>query len=121
MAATTITNAKMVRNAATAMPTAGTVAANEGVIVSVAHPDEKMLLRLVNTDSSATHTAVIVKGNALQGVADLEIPLAPSADVVVVVESGKFVNVSGDNKGKLIVKDKKTTATNIKVSAIQLP
>ena len=94
MAATTITNGVVTLNASTAMPTAGTVAAGEGVVVNYDKASDRVLLRIQNSNTSATHTAVIVKGNALQGVADMEITLAASADVVAVVETGRFKTIS---------------------------
>ena len=121
MAATTITKAVITRNAATAMPTAGTVAANEGALVTYDKADQNILLILKNNITNATHTAVIVKGNALQGVADLEISIAASSEVVTMIESGRFANVSGTNKGKILVKDKSTSGTAIEVAAIVLP
>ena len=121
MAATTITKAVITRNAATAFPSYGTVAANEGTLVTFDKDDQKILLMLKNNITNATHTAVIKAGNGLQGVADLEIPIAQSSVVGVVVESGKFKNVSGTNKGKVLVQDKSTAGTAIEVAAIDLP
>lgn len=121
MALTTVTKTVITRNAVTAMPTAVTVATNEGAYVTYDKDDQKILLILKNNITNATHTAVIKKGNGLQGTADLEITLAASAEVVTVIESGKYVNVSGDNKGKIIVRDKATDTTTIDVKAIALP
>lgn len=119
--AATITKAVITRNAATALPTAGTVVANTGLLVTFDKDDQKILLILKNNVTNATNTAVIKKGNGLQGVSDLEIPIAASSTVVTVIESGRFKNVSGDNKDRVLIQDKSTTGTSIEVSAIDLP
>ena len=122
MALATITKTVVTRNAATALPSYVTCATNEGAFITFDADDQKILLKIKNQITNATHTAVIVAGNGLQGTADVEFTLAASTEVVTVLESGKFVNVSGDNKGKVIVKDKSTTNTNaIAVAAIALP
>lgn len=122
MALATVTKAVVTRNAATALPSYVTCATNEGAYITFDKDDQKILVRIKNQITNATHTAVVVAGNGLQGTADVEFTLAGSAEVVTVLESGKFVNVSGDNEGKVIVKDKSTTNTNvIAVAAIALP
>ena len=122
MALATVTKTVVTRNAATALPSYVTCATNEGAYITFDKDDQKILVKIKNQITNATHTAVIVAGNGLQGVADLEIPIAQSSEVVTVIESGRFVNVSGDNDGKVIVKDKSTTNTDaIAVAAIVLP
>jgi hypothetical protein len=122
MAATEITNTVLKRNEAKAMPTAATVAKTDGALVTFDKDDQKILLLLKNNVSNATHTAVIKAGNGLQGVSDLEVTLAGGAEACVVVESGRFKDVSGDNKGKVnIVSKDTTTGTQIDVRAIVLP
>ena len=122
MAATEITNTVLKRNEAKAMPTAATVAKTDGALVTFDKDDQKILLLLKNAVSNATHTAVIKAGNGLQGVSDLEVTLDGDAEACVVVESGRFMDVSGDNKGKVnIVSKDTTTGTQIEVRAIVLP
>lgn len=122
MAATVITNTVLKRNEAKAMPTAATVAKGDGALVTFDKDDQKILLLLKNNVTNATHTAVIKAGNGLQGVSDLEITLDKNAEACVVVESGRFMDVSGDNKGKVnIVSKDTTTGTQIEVRAIVLP
>jgi len=122
MAATKITNTVLKRNEAKAVPTAATVAKTDGALVTFDKDDQKILLLLKNAITDATHTAVIKAGNGLQGVSDLEVTLAGSAEACVVVESGRFMDVSGDNKGKVnIVSKDTTTGTQIAVRAIVLP
>ena len=122
MAATAITNTVLKRNEAKAMPTAATVAKTDGALVTFDKDDQKILLLLKNNVTNATHTAVIKAGNGLQGVSDLEVTLDAGAEACVVVESGRFMDVSGANKGKVnIVSKDTTTGTQIEVRAIVLP
>ena len=127
MSATAITKTVVTRNAATAVPSAATVAKTDGALVTFDKDDQKILLLLKNNITNVTHTAVIKAGNGLQGVSDLEVTLVGSlaegtSEACVVVESGRFVDVSGDNKGKVnIVSKDTTTGTQIEVRAIVLP
>lgn len=121
MSATAITKTALTINTAAAAPSAATVAAAEGALITYDKADQKILLLLKNNITNATNTAVIKAGNGLQGVSDLEVTLAASAEKVIVIESGKYMNVSGDNKGKVNVQDKVTTTTTIEVRAIVLP
>ena len=126
MGATAITKVEVTRNAATNVPTAATVAKTDGALVTFDKDDQKILLLLKNNVSNATHTAVIKAGNGLQGVSDLEITLTGTEttegnEKAVVIESGRYVNVSGDNKGKVNIVSADTTGTQIEVRAIVLP
>lgn len=122
MSATAITKTVVTRNASTAVPSAATVAKTDGALVTFDKDDQKILLLLKNNITNATHTAVIKAGNGLQGVSDLEVTLAGSSEACVVIESGRFVNVSGDDKGKVnIVSKDTTTGTQIEVRAVVLP
>lgn len=120
-----VTSAVCVRNAATTMSAYVNPAENEGVYVDAGADDQKVLIFVKNATTNATHTAVICKGNGLQGVKDLEITMAatnPGLTKVIVVESGAYKFLSGDNKGKILIKDKSTTNTNlISVAAVVLP
>ena len=127
MAATAITKTVVTRNAATNVPTAATVKNLEGALVTFDKDDQKILLLLKNNVSNVTHTAVIKAGNGIQGVSDLEITLTGTDttagnEVAVVIESGRYMDVSGDNKGKVnIVSKDTTTGDQIEVRAIVLP
>lgn len=127
MAATAITKTVVTRNAATNVPTAATVKNLEGALVTFDKDDQKILLLLKNNITNVTHTAVIKAGNGIQGVSDLEITLTGTDttagnEVAVVIESGRYMDVSGDDKGKVnIVSKDTTTGTQIEVRAIVLP
>lgn len=105
------TSAELKLNAAVDMADFVSPAANEGVYVNAENGDHNLRIHIKNLDATTTQAAIIKKGNGLQGVADLEISLAPSAEKVLVVESGRFKNVSGDHKGKILIIDKNTANT----------
>lgn len=127
MAATAITKTVVTRNAATNVPTAATVAKTDGALVTFDKDDQKILLLLKNNVTDATHTAVIKAGNGIQGVSDLEITLTGTNttagnEKAIVIESGRYMDVSGTNKGKVnIVSKDKTAGNQIEVRAIVLP
>lgn len=122
MTAAAVTSAVIGRNAATAMGTFVQIPTNDYAAVDAGKDDQKICIHIKNSITNATHTAVIDKGNGLQGVKDLEISIAPSSEVVIVVESGAYKQVSGDNKGKILIRDKSTTNTNaLQVAAVVLP
>lgn len=122
MAANAVTNTVLAFNEAAAVPSAVTTAKGDGVLVTYDKPDQKILLLLKNAITNVTHTAVIKAGNAIQGVSDLEVTLNGGAEKCVVVESGRFIKASGEDKGKVnIVSKDATTGTQIEVRAIVLP
>lgn len=122
MAVSAVTSAVITRNAATANGAFVQIPTNDSCAVDATKDDQKILIQIKNAITNATVTAVISKGNGIQGVKDLEIPIAQSTTVVTVVESGAYKQISGDNKGKILIKDKSTTNTNaLQVAAVVLP
>jgi hypothetical protein len=121
MATTAITPEALTRNTfdldALAM-TAPTTAA-DGFLVDVSgYTDHKILLVFQNS-GAVDRTATIKKGNGLQGVADLVSGnIAASKFGAIAVESGKFKNVSGANKGKVLIIP---SHAELKMAAIVLP
>ncbi len=61
--------------------------------------DNKMIL-VINADSATDLT--VKAGNGIQGVCDLTLTV-PKGVSLVKLESGRFKNVSGENKGKIVV------------------
>lgn len=76
--------------------------------------DHKTMILLVN-DGTSTLTATIKAGNGIQGVADLTVSLAAGKFTFVCPESGRFKNMTGNDKGKVII-----TGT-AKVAVFELP
>jgi hypothetical protein len=100
--------------------TAATTAA-DGFLVDVsAYADHRILLVFQNTNAAdAARTATIKKGNGLQGVSDLASGNIPAAKFgAITVESGRFKNISGTNKGKILVVP---SHAELKMAAIVLP
>lgn len=64
--------------------------------------DDQTVLVLNNTDSTAK-TVTIKAGNGIQGVND-EVLTVPAGINLIKLESGRFKFVTGDNKGKIVLK-----------------
>ena len=99
---------------------AATTAADGFTIDVSGHADHKILMLFQNTNSGTTARTVTVKrGNGLQGVKDLASGDIEAGEVgAVVVESGHFLNVSGDDKGLLKVVP---SHAELKMACIILP
>jgi hypothetical protein len=81
--------------------------------------DGKVLVMLINNDSGNATTCTINIGNGLQGTgSDITVSLAASETEVICLETGRFLNVSGTNKGKIFFED---AAADTKVIAYELP
>lgn len=93
------------------------VDATSGAELTMAAGDDKYLILVQNAATSAK-SVTIKKGNGLQGVADLTKSLEESSYTALVIESGHFKNVSGDDKGKVIITG---GSADIKVAVFKLP
>lgn len=112
-----VKNTELVRNEAKEIETA--VDTSAGASVDYTNKsDGRILLMITNENASDAKKATIVKGNALQGVEDLEISIPAGKTYGIVIESGKFENVSGENAGKVVIKGE---STDITVQAVELP
>ena len=76
--------------------------------------DHKTMILLVN-DGGNTATATVKAGNGIQGVNDLVVSLDAGKFTFVCLDSGRFKNMSGTDKGKVIL-----TGT-AKVAVFELP
>ncbi|MEA4831921.1 hypothetical protein SDC9_129706 [bioreactor metagenome] len=117
MAIQAITNAALTAFNTTAdfpAAVAASVAA-DGVTIDATGRDDKLLIYIENTDSVNAESAIIKKGNGIQAANDLTVSLAASAKKVIQLESGAFKNVSGTNKGKILIIP---SSTDVKFSAI---
>lgn len=119
MAIAKITNTELIRNEAKEVISAVAVDSTEGASVDYTNQsDGRILLMITNGNASAAKKATIIKGNSLQGVEDLEISIPAGKTYGIVIESGKFVNVSGENKGEVIIKGE---SADITIQAVELP
>lgn len=117
MAIVNITKVNVPLNGAVKIPaTVAITAPADGAIVAYDNADHKVLLMIKN-NGAASQNATIKKGNTIQGVTDLVLAIPTGETHCVVIESGRFVNVSGPNKGKIQI----IGATDIQVAAIVLP
>ena len=123
MTVAAVTSAVIKRNAATATGAFVQCPTNDACAIDATKDDQKILIQITNNaTTAATHTAVIDAGNGLQGMADLEIPIEGETTVVTVVESGAYKQMSGDNKGKILIRDKSSANTDaLQVAAVVLP
>lgn len=77
--------------------------------------DAKVVIVFENT-SGESEDVVIRKGNSIQGTCDLTLTIGAGEKHAICVESGKFVNVSGEDKGMLVFE----ASANIKAFYIVL-
>ena len=96
---------------------AGVIDTAEGAEIDYSARDDKMVVIMTNSGGSAAKVTVKA-GNGIQGVNDLEIEVQPDASAVLTLESGRFKNVSGPDKGKVIMT---SDADGVGVMAFKLP
>ena len=112
------TNSVIIRNEATVLEDAVALKTT-GLAMDYSNKSCGKILILINNTGSATKKATIIKGDSLQGTEDMEISVVNGTTVGVVIESGKFVNVSGENKGFVVIKGE--DSTSLKVQVVELP
>lgn len=71
--------------------------------------DDKVVLVIVAT---ADTTLTVKAGNGIQGVADHTLTV-PTGTSLVKLESGRFKNVTGENKGKIVVESPGTPSVGV--------
>ena len=113
-----VTNTVLVRNEAKVLEDAVALKI-AGVTVDYENKSCGKILLIISNEGAAAKKATILKGNSLQGTEDLEVSVTNGKSVGIVIESGKFENVSGDNKGKVVIKSEDDTS--LKVQVVELP
>ena len=113
-----VTNTVLTRNEAKVLEDAVAIKM-AGVTVDYENKSCGKILLIISNGGAAAKKATIVKGNSLQGTEDLEISVTNGKSVGIVIESGKFENVSGDNKGKVVIKGEDDTSLTVQV--VELP
>ena len=91
--------------------------ANTDTALEWPESDEKMILVLQNTATSAA-TLTVKSGNGIQGVVNKALTVPASSVCVVKLDSGRFKNVSGPDKGKVILA---ASAAGVGAMALKLP
>lgn len=94
------------------------VDATDGAEIAWKERDDKYLLFIQNINASAAKTATIKAGNGIQGVNDLEVSIPAANFTFVAIDSGRFKNVSGTDKGKVVITG---ASADIKVACFKLP
>lgn len=79
----------------------GTVDATDGAYFTMTGQDGKVLILL--QASTADASVSIKAGNGIQGVKDYTFTVASGKTQIITIESGRFKNVTGANKGKVII------------------
>lgn len=89
----------------------------DGAEFEMKERDDKYLILIQNVATS-TKKVTILHGNGIQGVCDIESDVMANSYKFVSIDSGRFKNVSGANKGKVIITG---TSADIKVAVFKLP
>ena len=123
MAATEITPIKLTSFNTITKETAATdfeaIDGTHGAYFVMAKGGDKYVIGIKNAVSvSGNKTITIKAGNGLQGTNDISLTLAKDEIAWVALDSGKFKNVYGENKGKVILTG---TDNNLQVKVIELP
>jgi len=122
MAATEITPIKLTSFNTITKEAAATdfaaIDATDGAYFVMAKGGDKYVIGIKNAASTGDKTITIKAGNGLQGTNDISLTLAKDEIAWVVLDSGKFKNVYGVNKGKVILTG---TDNNLQVKVIELP
>ena len=83
------------------------------------HKSGKVLLKIANTNSSASATVRVVGGtNATTGGHDLSLTLAASAEKLICLETGKYGHLEGEYSGFIVLTG---AAATLKVAVVELP
>ena len=87
-----------------------TALTTDGITLDFDGVDENCLL--IFTGTAADDTITVLKGDHIQGVTDVKLATGISANGygVVALPAMEFKNVSGTNKGYIVVKGKTTTS-----------
>jgi len=99
MARDAVTVTALALNAVTNTPAGTTISTTNGAVITPGGAARKLLIRITNTITNATKTATIKAGvnpPALQqAVGDLALVVPQSGDVLVTLESARFMQADG--------------------------
>ena len=94
---------------AIATPALVALTANTSTPIEWPESDEKMILVI---NASADTSITVLAGNSIQGAADITLTV-PKGVSLIKLESGRFKNISGVNKGKVVIKSAGTPSVGV--------
>ena len=123
MPATTITVQELTKRNEFATPAEFTgitaaVDATNGALVPFGERDDKYLILIQNVNSSAAKSVTIKGGDSFQAGGDLTLEIPKSEYVLFPFDSGRFLNTTGTNKGKIHITG---ASVDIQVAVFKLP
>ena len=100
----------------TGMTTA--IDAADGAEIVWSERDDKYLVLIQNANASGAKSVTIKAGNGIQGVNDITTSIAASSYTFIALDSGRFKNVVGADKGKVLFTG---DSADIKIAAFKMP
>ena len=100
----------------TGMTTA--IDATDGAEIVWSERDDKYLVLIQNANASEAKSVTIKAGNGIQGVNDITTSIAASSYTFIALDSGRFKNVVGADKGKVLFTG---DSADIKIAAFKMP
>ena len=100
----------------TGMTTA--IDATDGAEIVWSERDDKYLVLIQNANASEAKNVTIKAGNGIQGVNDITTSIAASSYTFIALDSGRFKNVVGADKGKVLFTG---DSADIKIAAFKMP
>ena len=100
----------------TGMTTA--IDATDGAEIVWSERDDKYLVLIQNANASEAKNVTIKAGNGIQGVNDITSSIAASSYTFIAFDSGRFKNVVGADKGKVLFTG---DSADIKIAAFKMP
>ena len=97
---------------------AAAVDATDGAEFAMRERDDKYLLLVTNAHASVAKSVTIKAGNGFQAGADLTQAIDAGDFHIISIDSGRYKNLSGTDKGKVVITG---TSADIKVAVFRLP
>lgn len=94
------------------------VDATNGALVPFGERDDKYLILIQNVNTTTAKSVTIKGGDSFQAGGDLTLEIAKEKYTFVAIDSGRFLNTTGTNKGKILITG---TSADIQVAVFKLP
>lgn len=92
--------------------------ATDGAEIVWSERDDKYMVLIQNANASGAKNVTIKAGNGIQGVNDITFSIAASSYTFIALDSGRFKNVVGADKGKVLFTG---DSADIKIAAFKMP